>query len=214
MEAQNPRMIEIIGRRSSHYTRVVRMLAHELDVDYRLQPIIDLLSEDPAVFAGNPALKLPAVRVGETTVWGSQNACRAIARHVPGGEARVFWAEDAHSPLLMNAHEIVAHAMAAQVEVVFHEIVSKRPPDVASRKRRASLLNCLGWLDANLGAIRTELPAARIALFELTLFALLEHLPFRNPIDLTAMTRLAGFAEAFAKRPSAAATPYSFDVPA
>lgn len=204
-------MIEIIGCQSSHYTRVVRMLAHELGVDYELQPIHDLLSEDPAVFAGNPALKLPAVRLGGTTVWGSQNACRAIARSVPGGESRVFWAEDARSALLMNAHEIVGHGMAAQVEVVFHEIVSKRPPDAASRKRRASLLNCLAWLDANLDAIRAELPAGRIAVFELMLFALLEHLPFRNPIDLSATPRLTGFVAAFGARPSALATPYRFD---
>jgi glutathione S-transferase len=211
MKAQNPRMIEIIGRQSSHYTRVVRMLAHELGVEHSLRPIHDLLSEDPAVFAGNPALKLPAVRIGDDVVWGSQNACRAIARQVQGGETRVFWGEEARTPLLMNAHEIVAHAMAAQVEVVFHEIVSQRPPDAASRKRRASLLNCLAWLETNLEAIRAELPAGRIALFELKLFALLEHLPFRNPVDLSAMPRLTGFVADFGLRPSAQATPYRFD---
>jgi glutathione S-transferase len=211
MKAQNPRMIEIIGRQSSHYTRVVRLLAHELGVEHALRPIHDLLSEDPAVFAGNPALKLPAVRIGDDVVWGSQNACRAIARQVQGGETRVFWGEEARTPLLMNAHEIVAHAMAAQVEVVFHEIVSQRPPDAASRKRRASLLNCLAWLDANLEAIRKQLPAGRVALSELMLFALLEHLPFRNPVDLSALPRLTGFAADFGLRPSAQATPYRFD---
>jgi glutathione S-transferase len=204
-------MIEIVGRQGSHYTRMARLLAHELGVDYTLTPIYDLLSEDPAVFAGNPALKLPALRQNGAVVWGSQNVCRALARSVLGGESRVFWAEDARSPLLMNAHEIVAHAMAAQVEVVFHEIVSQRPPDAASRKRRASLLNCLAWLETNLEAIRAELPAGRIALFELKLFALLEHLPFRNPVDLSALPRLTGFVADFGLRPSAQATPYRFD---
>lgn len=54
----------IIGRQGSHYTRMVRMLAIELGVPVALQPIYELLSEDPAVFGGNPALKLPAVRAG------------------------------------------------------------------------------------------------------------------------------------------------------
>ena len=63
-------MVVVLGRSSSHYTRVVRMLAHELDVPYALDPIHDLLSEDPATFGGNPALKLPAVRVGDT-LWCS-----------------------------------------------------------------------------------------------------------------------------------------------
>jgi hypothetical protein len=58
-----------------------------------------------------------------------------------------------------------------------------------------------------------ELPADRIALFDLGLFALLEHLPFRNPIDLSGMPRLTGFADAFRERPSAQATPYRFDAP-
>jgi glutathione S-transferase len=203
--------IEIVGRQSSHYTRQVRLLAHELGVEYVLLPIHDLMSEDPAVFAGNPALKLPALRQGDTVVWGSLNACRWLAGQTDGGPARVFWPEQAGSALLMNAHEVQAHAMAAQVEVVFHEIVSKRPPDAASRKRRASLLQCLAWLDHHLPEIHAELPASRIAIFELGLFCLLEHLPFRNPIDLSAMPHLTTFASAFGARPSAQATPYRFD---
>lgn len=205
--------IQIIGRQSSHYTRLVRLLAHELGVDYALCPIHDLMSTDPAVFAGNPALKLPALRAGGTVVWGSGNACRLLARQTEDGEARVSWPEQAVTPLLMNAHELLAHAMAAQVEVVFHEVVSKRPPDAASRKRRSSLLNCLAWLEANLDAVRAALPNGRIALFELGLFCLLEHLPFRNPLDLSEMPGLRAFADAFGTRPSAQATPYRFDAP-
>jgi glutathione S-transferase len=205
--------VEIVGRQSSHYTRVVRMLALELGIDAHLAPIFDLMSTDPATYAGNPALKLPALRVGDDTVWGSLNACRLLARQVDGGEARVFWPEDARTPLLMNAHEIVVHAMAAQVEVVFHEIVSKRPPDATSRKRRESLLGCLAWLDAHLDAIRAQLPGERIALLDLMLYCLLEHLPFRNPVDLSDMPALGAFVAGFGTRASARATPYRFDAP-
>lgn len=205
--------VEIVGRQSSHYTRVVRMLALELGIDAHLAPIFDLMSTDPATYAGNPALKLPALRVGDDTVWGSLNACRLLARQVDGGEARVFWLEDARTPLLMNAHEIVVHAMAAQVEVVFHEIVSKRPPDATSRKRRESLLGCLAWLDAHLDAIRAQLPGERIALLDLMLYCLLEHLPFRNPVDLSDMPALSAFIAGFGTRASARATPYRFDAP-
>lgn len=205
--------VEVIGRQSSHYTRVVRMLARELGIAAPLAPIFDLMSTDPATYAGNPALKLPALRVGDDLVWGSLNACRHLARQIDGGEARVFWPEDARTPLLMNAHEVVTHTMAAQVEVVFHEIVSKRPADATSRKRRESLLGCLAWLDAHLGAIRAQLPAERIALFELMLFCLLEHLPFRNPVDLSGLPALTAFVTAFGERASARATPYRFDAP-
>lgn len=209
----DPAPVEIVGRQSSHYTRQLRLLAHELGVGYALRPIHDLMSEDPAIFAGNPALKLPALRQGDTVVWGSLNACRWLARRADDGVARVFWPEQAATALAMNAHEVLAHAMAAQVEVVFHEIVSKRPPDAASRKRRTSLVQCLAWLDRHWDDIRAELPPSKIAIFDLGLFCLLEHLPFRNPIDLSSMPRLTAFADAFAARPSAQATPYRFDAP-
>lgn len=206
-------MITIIGRQSSHYTRQVRLLAHELGVEYHLQPVHDLLGEDPAAYGGNPALKLPALRRGDEVVWGSANAMRALARGVPEGVARVFWPEQASTPLAMNAHEVLAHAMAVQVEVVFHEFVAKRPPDAPSRKRRASLVNCLGWLDAHLPGIRGELPPGRIACFELGLFCLFEHLAFRNPMDTSGWPALEAFAAAFGERESALATAYRFDPP-
>ena len=205
-------MIEIHGRQSSHYTRLVRLLAHELDVPCVLVPIHDLLSGEPAAFAGNPALKLPALRDGDAVVWGSANACRWVARRSAGGEAAVAWPEDARTPLAMNAHELVAHAMAAEVEVVFHEIVAQRPPDAASRKRRASLESTLDWLDANLRAVSADLPHRPRRWFDLALFALLEHFPFRNPtIDVGRRPALQAFVTAFGARPSARATPYAVD---
>jgi glutathione S-transferase len=213
MDRAQPPALVIVGRQASHYTRQVRMLAHELGIDNTLSPILDLMSEDPATYAGNPALKLPALRHGDTVLWGSANLCRWLARHAPGGETRVFLPEHAQDPLAMNAHEVLAHAMAVHVEVVFHELVSKRPPDAASHKRRASLVNSLTWLDAEWDAVRATLPADRIAVFDLGLFALLEHIPFRNPMDLSHLTRLAAFADTFRQRPSAQATPYRFDAP-
>ena len=207
-------MIVVHGRQSSHYTRLVRLFAHELDVPVELAPIHALLSDDPATFAGNPALKLPALRDGDAVVWGSANACRWLARRSAVGEDAVVWPEDATSPRAMNAHELVAHAMAAQVEVVFHEIVAQRPPDDASRKRRASLESTLDWLDANVDDVRAARPAAAVYWLDLALFALLEHFPFRNPsIGLAHRPALRAFASAFAERPSARATPYVFDAP-
>ena len=39
----------LFGRTSSHYTRVARMIAHEVDVDVQLVPIHELFSQDAAV---------------------------------------------------------------------------------------------------------------------------------------------------------------------
>src|SRR5260221_14484064 len=49
----------IIGRTSSHFTRVTRIFAEELQVPCSFTSVPDLLSTDPRDYAGNPALSLP-----------------------------------------------------------------------------------------------------------------------------------------------------------
>ena len=202
--------MELLGRQSSHYTRVVRMLAHELGLDLPLRPIHDLMSLDPASYGGNPALKLPVLETGGGRVFGTLNICRTIAAEA-GRADDVYWPEQADTPLLLNAHELLAHAMAAQVEVVLHEQVMRRPPDAASTKRRDSLLACLAWLDAQLESVLPEVRQRPVSWFELSLFALLAHIPFRNPLQLDGLPGLAAFERDFARRASAQATPYRFD---
>ena len=204
--------VRVFGRQSSHYARMVRIVAEELDVAYTLLPIFDLMSEDAATFGGNPALKLPVVQIGDAVYFGSLNGCRAVARAVGRSDA-IVWPEDSDSALLMNAHEVVANAMAAEVDVVTHEVIAQRPPDRASCKRRLSLENCVAWLDDELPAIRSALPEGRLSLFEVSLYCLLAHFPFRNPIDLSSHTNLLDFERQFGARPSALATPYCFDSP-
>lgn len=200
----------LVGRQSSHYTRAVRIFAHEVGVALELEPIYDLMSVAAPTFAGNPALKLPILRRGADTVFGTLNICRTLYRD-SGSGVRVAWPETATTPLLMNAHELLAHAMSVEVEVVVHEFVEKRPADNASRKRRQSLENCLAWLDAHLDAILGGEAAYDLRWFEIGLFCLLEHFPFRNPVDLSALLRLVAFAREFGERESARITPYRFD---
>jgi hypothetical protein len=72
--------VEIIGRSSSHFTRVVRIFAHELGVAAKLTPIHDLTALDAGSYAGNPALKLPSLRRNGSLLFGTQNICRAPSR--------------------------------------------------------------------------------------------------------------------------------------
>jgi hypothetical protein len=92
------------------------------------------MTEEVAVFAGNPALKMPVLKRGELAVFGTLNICRLLAREA-GAETNIFWPDEASTVSLMNAHAVLAHAMAAEVEVVMHEIIARRPEDAPSRKR-------------------------------------------------------------------------------
>lgn len=202
--------LQLIGRRSSHYTRVVRIFAHELGLAPGFQPIYELMSLDASLFGDNPALKLPILRVDGRPLYGTLNICRQLAREANAIEA-IYWPEQANSLLQMNAHELVAHGMAAQVEVVAHEIVEKRPADQVSIKRRQSLLGSLSWWNQHLPEIEAGIPDCRLSFLQVSLYCLLSHLPFRNPIETGELHHLNAFAARFGERESAQATPYQFD---
>lgn len=204
--------IEIVGRSSSHFTRVAQIVAHELDVPFALVPIYDMTGEDPATYGDNPALKLPTLRVGAERVFGTENICRRLAE-LAVGDKRIVWPEEARSTLARNAEELAWHGMTAQVQIAFGTEVAKLPRDnLYFVKARAGLAGSLRWLDEHLDEVIAALPAPRdLSLFEVVLFCLLEHITFRRTMPLDAYPSLVGFARAFAARPSAATTPYHFD---
>ena len=207
--------MQIVGRSSSLFTRLPLIFAEELGVPYELVPIHDMTSLGPDVYAGNPALKLPILRVEGAVLFGAQNICRALAERA-GGAARIVWPEELCDNLSRNAQELVWHGMAAQVQLVFGTLVGKLPADnVYFTKAHAGLEGALAWLDANLAEILSVLPVPReLSLFEVSLFCLVEHIAFRGPMSIERYSALIGFARGYAAKPAAQRTAYRFDAPA
>src|SRR5580658_2185411 len=135
------RVLRIIGRRSSLFTRVPLVFAEELGLGYEIEPVYDMTGTDPALYGGNPALKLPSLRRGESLLFGAQNICRALAE-ISGPTLRILWPEQLCDDLYRNAQELVWHAMGAQVQLAFGTIVAKLPAEnVYFAKSRAGLDN-------------------------------------------------------------------------
>lgn len=84
--------LQIVGRRSSHFTRIARIFAEELGLTYELVPVYDMTERDPAIYAGNPALKLPILRTEVGVVFGTENICRALADRAQGS-LQIVWPE-------------------------------------------------------------------------------------------------------------------------
>lgn len=203
--------VQIIGRSSSHFTRVTLVFAHELGVPIELVPIHDMTLVDPDVYAGNPALKLPTLRRDGSLVFGAENICRALA-HLSDGTRRIVWPEQLRDDVSRNAQTMVWHAMAAQVQLVIGTVVAKLPPDnIYFAKGRAGFVGALHWLEDHLAEALAALPARDLSLFEVTLFCLVDHLGFRTTVPLEPYPSLVQFAQTFAARPSAMTTPYRFD---
>ena len=206
--------LRIIGRRSSLFTRVPLMFAEELGIGYEIEPVYDMTATDTALYGGNPALKLPSLRRGESLLFGAQNICRALAE-ISGPTLRILWPEQLRDDLSRNAQELVWHAMGAQVQLVFGTMVAKLPADnVYFAKSRAGLDNSLHWLDRHVTQVIGLLPGRDISLLEVSLFCLLEHLVFRATLPTAPYPALVRFSDGFAARPSAQRTRYRFDAPA
>jgi glutathione S-transferase len=205
--------LHIIGRSSSLFTRVPLIFAEELGLAYEIEPIYDMTETDPKVYAGNPALKLPGLRRGDTLLVGAQNICRALAE-LAEASPRIVWPEELHDDLSRNAQELVWHAMAAQVQLVFGVIIGKLPADnVYFAKCRAGFEGSMRWLDDRLAQVLDALPPRDFSLFEVTLFCLIEHIQFRPTIPSAPYPALLRFRQQFGARPSAQRTPFFFDAP-
>lgn len=203
----------IIGRSSSHFTRLVRVFAKELDVSCEFAPVYDLSSLDTRDYAGNPALKLPVLKTDGVTIFGAENICRALADTAPA-RYRIVWPEEMHDVQARNAQELVWHAMQAQVQLGFGTQIAKLPADsIYFAKAAAGLRNALAWLDERVQPVIDALPPRDISMLEASLFCLVEHLAFRATISLAPYERLTAFAHVFGKRASAQQTPYLFDTP-
>jgi glutathione S-transferase len=205
--------LEIIGRSSSHFTRTVRLLAHELGLGYRFRPVFDLTTVDPSCYGDNPALKIPVLVDRDGPLFGAENICRELVRRAPEHAAGVVLRGDVNARLVANAEELTLHAMAAEVTLLMAK--ASGSSDGASPKVRRSIDNTLTFLDAQLDAAISLLPTNRtVSFLEITVFCLVTHLPFREVLSVDGWPRLTAFCATFGARASAQATAYAFDRPA
>jgi glutathione S-transferase len=202
--------LRIIGRTSSLFTRVTRIFAHELQVECSFASVPDLMSMDPADYAGNPALKLPILETPGGAWFGASSICRELARRSTLRPS-IVWPEALDSPLLSNAQELTLHAMATEVALIMGQSGGTGAQSAHQIKMRNSLVNTMSWLDSNLPRVLVELPEERdLSYLEVTLFCLTTHLPFREVLSTAGYAALTAFCAAFETRPSATVTGYCF----
>lgn len=219
-----PADLVIVGRSTSHYTRVARLLAHELGVPLRLSPLFDMTRLDAEDYGGHPALKLPTLHIvsgsaGTRRVFGTVNICRELAARAP--HLQVAFDEDLDAAG-RNLAELAWHGMQAQVQLIFGTQIAKLPPDnIYFAKTRAGFAGALAWVDAHLDDVIAAAPRVDVVLVEVVVFSLVDHIIFREratggaeergTVSLDPYARLRRFHDTFGARASALATPYVFD---
>ncbi len=200
--------LELFGRTGSHYTRLVRMFAHDAGLTYAFRDIPDMTVLEPSAYGGHPGLKLPVLVVDGQPLFGAENICRWLSENARTPKL-VVWTEDVPSPELSNGQELVWSSMSAQVQIMMATRVfgvEREHPYVA--KSREGLLGCLGWLDHQLEALLAYLPTRDASLFEHSLFCLIGHLQFRSSVELGGFSRLLAFHDLHSRLDSAKTTPF------
>lgn len=211
IQPANFAMPTIIGRSSSHFTRIARIFAAELAVDYSFTVVRDLSSFESQSYGGNPALKLPILETSTGTWFGALNICRELSRHSKL-KLRILWPEALDRALLANAQELVLQAMATEVTLIMSKLASNVSDSAHQAKLRKSLLNTMSWLDAHLLEILATQPSNQdLSYLETTLFCLTTHLEFRNVMPIACYANLIEFCRRFETRSSARDTPYFLD---
>jgi glutathione S-transferase len=201
----------LIGRSSSHFTRVTRIFAAELRIDYSFQVVRDLMSPEPGDYGGNPALKIPSLQTPQGVWFGALNVCRALWRQ-SSPRPRVVWPEDLDEPVLANAQELVLQAMATEVSLIMAKVSGASDGSAHHTKMRKGLVNTMAWLEENARPLLAALPRQRdLSFLEVTLFCLVTHLEFRDVLPTASYAELNTFCQQFATRASVSGTPYRFD---
>jgi glutathione S-transferase len=209
MSAQPPELT-IVGRSTSHFTRVTRIFAAEARVAFAFEVVPNLRLSEQADYAGNPALRIPILRTPRGEWFGSLNICRELWRR-SAQKPRVVWPEELAQPLLANAQELVTQAMSTEVTVLMSRLFGESDGPHAA-KLMQSLTNSVGWLEQHVDEVLAQLPPDReLSFLELTLYCLVRHLPFREALSTEPYTRLNAFCSGYEARPSVSDTPYRVD---
>lgn len=201
--------ITLVGRSSSHFTRLTRIFALELGVPHTFQPVLDITTLDAAAYANNPALKIPILVDDRGPLFGAENICRELVR-CSGRRPSVVLRGDVPDRVVANAEELTLHVMSAEVALIMAKMAGDAallPPKVSR-----SIENSLHHLDESIDAVLAAMPPARALSFvEVALFCVVTHLPFREVMDVTPWSRLGDFCRRFGERESARTTLYRLD---
>ena len=203
----------LVGRSSSHFTRVARIFAHELGVEHEFRPVFDISSLDSGTFADNPTLRVPSLLTESAAWFGSQNVCRELARRATR-PTTIVWPEELGDAASANAQELVLDAMAAEVTIVMAKAAALEKHHPFLEKPRARIDASVVWLERELSGVLARLPEHSLSFLEVTAFCLCTHLGFRDVRSIDDCPKLVEFARRFAARDSARVTEYRFDLAA
>jgi glutathione S-transferase len=131
----------LYGTPRSHFTRIVRILCHELELEFRWCDVGNV--GDTEAFGGNPLMQVPVLVDGERTVFGSHEICRYLVerqRADPLGVEAADWSA-------RNLIGVIHGVMDADVRLVLAERCGMETTGAVFDKARETIRRGLAWID-------------------------------------------------------------------
>jgi glutathione S-transferase len=190
--------MQLIYTPRSHYARKVRILMAALGLEAGLVDAGNVVESNPSAYGPNPLMKVPTLVDGGRNVFESDHiAAYLVRRHDPDDRFDVLTADVD----VLNARAVMNGAMALEVELILAERSGLGTSHARFGKMRASLVQALGWLEANAGVFGDE---PDYLAFHLV--AMWDHMAAFGPVALDGYPRLHGRAEAYSAWPFVAAS--------
>lgn len=191
---------QLVGTPLSHFTRKIRILFHELGVDYEFVRASSVLATSAAAYGDHPLRRVPTLIDGQDTVIESDHIARfVIQRHDPGDRfgVRSERVEDLNRLAVINGvmdNEVVLILAARGGLTNLDEVVY-------FRKLRAAIDSGLEWLNRHM---RGE---ADCDYRDIALICMWQHLLYYQLVpDLDRHSHVAARVAQLAARPSVVAT--------
>lgn len=168
----------------SHFSRKVRLLLDHYGLDYTFVDIGQVAEANTAMFAGNPVMKVPVLRDGETWLIESDHIAAYLARtYDPADRFRVL-TTDANT---LNMRAVLNGIMAEEVKLILAERTGlDTRPHAFFAKARSAVQNGLRWLNDRGDAFNIAQPGY----LEFHLVCLWDHLEHYSLVALHEYSRL------------------------
>ncbi|RZA09342.1 MAG: glutathione S-transferase family protein [Proteobacteria bacterium] len=207
--------MKLYGASPSHFTRKVRVVLHELGLQFEFAALSRLLEATPDAFGENPLLQMPVLEDRGYRLIESDLICEYLIERYGKKQVR-FYPIKGDGILHRQRLAIMNGGMGAGAKIMRakRSAIPNFDDYAFFKQERASLTASLEWLDKDLGP-RLTYAAEEFTLLEISLMCFVEWAPFREMVpNLDAYPNLKRFQAHWHEHASFAATRPSLAVPA
>jgi glutathione S-transferase len=211
LTSSNDEGLILVGRSSSHFTRITRIFAHELEVQHDFEIVYDITSKSSRNFGDNPTLRVPSLRTPGGTWFGSLPICREFGRRSRHHGRRIVFPEHSTNACASNAQEIITDVMGAEITIVMSRLARVPSDSPLLQKSAARIAASVDWLERELPRALESMPSGALSFLEVSAYCLFTHLGFREVMSIDDRPNLVAFMKRFGERASAISTSYLLD---